>query len=105
MSQKLKTETKSESELEVSIPILAKALEISPKKVHTTTIPTLEVFVIVATITIVAVICYAAYGFANPFANSNSDYYLQCRSDVLEEARSGVVRGADQVMSAFAQCK
>ena len=54
MSQKLKTVTKNESELEGSIPILAKALEISPKKRHTTKKLTLEVFVIVASIAIVA---------------------------------------------------
>jgi hypothetical protein len=105
MSQKLKTVAKKESELEGSIPILAKALESSPKKMHTTTTATLEVFVIVASIAIVAVICYAAYGLANPFANSNSDNYLQCRSEVLDEARAGEIRGAEQVMSAFAQCK
>jgi hypothetical protein len=80
-------------------------LESSPKKMHTTTIPTLEVFVIVASIAIVAVICYAAYGLANPFANSNSDHYLQCRGEVLDDARAGEVLDAEQVMSAFAQCK
>ena len=106
MSQKLKTVTKNDSEVEVSIPILAKTLESSPKRIHNTTItPTLEVFVIVASIAVVAVICYAAYGLANPFANSNSDHYLQCRDEVLQEARVGGVRGAEQVTSAFAQCK
>jgi hypothetical protein len=105
MSQKLKTETKNESELEGSIPILAKALESTPKKMHPTTIPTLEVFIIVASIAIVAVVCYAAYGFANSFANTNSDLYLQCTGEVLDEARAGELRGAEQVMSAFAQCK
>jgi hypothetical protein len=105
MSQKLKTVTKNESELEGSIPILAKALEISPKKRHTTKKLTLEVFVIVASIAMVAVVSYAAYGLANPFANSNSDQYLQCRDEVLVKARIGEVRGAEQVMSAFTQCK
>jgi hypothetical protein len=56
-------------------------------------------------IAIVAVICYAVYGFANPFANFNSDHYLQCRGEIFEEARAGEVRGAEQVMSTFAQCK
>jgi hypothetical protein len=105
MSQKLKTETKNESELEGSIPILSKALKSSPKKMHTTTTLTLEVFVIMASIAIVAVVCYGAYGFANPFANTNSDLYVQCTGEVLHEARAGGIRGAEQVMSAFAQCK
>jgi hypothetical protein len=41
----------------------------------------------VASIAIVAVVSYAAYGLANPFANSNSDQYLQCRDEVLVKAR------------------
>jgi hypothetical protein len=91
MSQKLKTVAKNESELEGSIPILAKALESSPKKDAYHYKSNIRSFVIVASIAIVAVVSYAAYGLANPFANSNSDHYLQCRGEVLEEARASNV--------------
>jgi uncharacterized membrane protein YjgN (DUF898 family) len=105
MSLKLKTVTKKESELQLSMPILSQSLESTTKKTDITTKLTLEVFVIVASIAIVTVTCYATYGLASPFADSNSDQYLQCRSEVLEKARIGEVRGAEQVVLAFAKCK
>jgi heme/copper-type cytochrome/quinol oxidase subunit 2 len=104
MSVKLKTVTKKESELQRSAPIFAKALESTTEKTDITTKLTLEIFVIVASIAILTVICYATYD-ANSLANSHSDKYPQCRDEVLEKARIGEVRGAEQVVSAFAKCK
>jgi hypothetical protein len=50
MSLKLKTVTKKESELQLSMPILSQSLESTTKKTDITTKLTLEVFVIVASI-------------------------------------------------------
>ena len=87
------------------MPILAKSLESTTKKTDITTKLTLEVFVIVASIAIVTVICYATYDLASSFADSNSDQDLQCRGEVLEKDRIGEIRGAQQVVLAFAKFK
>lgn len=113
MKLKLKTAIKEEEKPKVqeSMPTLTNALESHTKKVNASTINTtstkltLEIVVIVASIATVILSCFAAYGFANPFANSNSDEYPQCRGEVLEKARIGEVRGAAQVISAIDKCK
>ena len=113
MRLKLKTAIKEEEEPKVQelMPTLTNALESHTKKVNATTTSTvstkltLEIIAIVISISIVILSCFAAYGFANPFANSNSDEYPQCRGEVLEKARIGEVRGAEQVISAIAKCK
>jgi hypothetical protein len=110
---KLKTAIKEEEKPKVqeSMPTLTNALESQEKKVNATTTSTtstkltLEIVVIVVSISIVILSCFAAYGFVNPFANSNSDQYPQCRGEVLEKARIGEVHGAEQVISALAKCK
>ena len=113
MRLKLKTAIKEEEQPKVQelIPTLTNASESHTKKVNTTSTSTistkltLEIVVMVASISIVILSCFAAYGFVNPFANSNSDEYPQCRSEVLEKARIGEVRGAEQVISAIDKCK
>jgi hypothetical protein len=111
---KLKTAIKEEEKPKVqeSMPTLTNALESHAKKVNatattstTSTKLTLEIVVIVVSISIVILSCFAAYGFVNPFANSNSDQYPQCRGEVLEKARIGEVHGAEQVISALAKCE
>ena len=74
------------------MPTLTNGLESHSKKVNnattsTSTKLTLEIVVIVISISIVILSCFAASGFVNPFANSNSDEYPQCRGEVLEKAR------------------
>jgi hypothetical protein len=76
---------------------------ITTKKTDTSSKLILEIFVIVASIAIVTVICYGVY-VTNQLANPNSDQYLQCRDDVLEKARMGEIRGEEQVVSAFGKC-
>lgn len=113
MRLKLKTAIKEEEEPKVQelMPTLTNASENHTKKVNitsTSTISTkltLEIVAMVASVAIVILSCFAAYGFANPFANSNSDEYPQCRGEVLEKARIGEVRGAEEVISAIAKCK
>jgi hypothetical protein len=111
---KLKTAIKEEEEkpkVQELIPTLTNALESHTKRVNATTASTsstkltLEFVVIVVSISAVILSCFAAYGFVNPFANSNSDQYLQCRGEILEKARIGEVRGAEQVISAMTKCK
>jgi hypothetical protein len=111
---KLKTTIKEEEEqpkVQELIPTLTNGLESHSKKVNNTTTSTistkltLEIVVIVISISIVILSCFAASGFVNPFANSNSDEYPQCRGEVLEKARIGEVRGAEQVISAIGKCK
>jgi hypothetical protein len=108
---KLKTAIKEEQpKVQELMPKLTNALESHTKKVNTTTSTistklTLEIVVIMASIAIVILSCFAANGFATPFANSNSDQYPQCKDEVLEKARMGEVRGAAQVISAMDECK
>jgi hypothetical protein len=106
---KLKTAIKEEQpRVQELMPALTNALESHAKKVNTTstisTKLTLEIVVIVISISIVILSCFAASGFANPFSSSNSDEYPQCKGEVLEKARLGEVRGAEQVISAMAKC-
>jgi hypothetical protein len=107
---KLKTAIKEEEQRRVQelMPTLTNTSERHTKKVNTTstisTKLTLEIVVIVISISIVILSCFAASGFANPFSNSNSDEYPQCKGEVLEKARLGEVRGAEQVISAMAKC-
>lgn len=112
MKLKLKTAIKEEEpKVKEPMPTLTNALESHTKKVNATTTSTvstkltLEIVVIVVSIASVILSCFAAYGFDNPFANSNSDEYPQCRGEVLQKARIGEVRGAEQVISALAKCK
>ena len=112
MRLKLKTTIKEEEQPKVQelMPTLTNGLESHSKKVNnattsTSTKLTLEIVVIVISISIVILSCFAASGFVNPFANSNSDEYPQCRGEVLEKARIGEVRGAEQVISAIGKCK
>jgi hypothetical protein len=109
---KLKTaikEEEKEPKVQELMPTLTNASENHTKKVNITstirTKLTLEIVAMVASVAIIILSCFAAYGFANPFANSNSDEYPQCRGEVLEKARIGEVRGAEQVISAIAKCK
>ena len=94
MRLKLKTAIKEEEpKVQELMPTLTNALESHTKNVNTTSTSnistklTLEIVVMVASIAIVILSCFAAYGFVNPFANSNSDEYPQCRGEVLEKAR------------------
>jgi hypothetical protein len=110
---KLKTAIKEEQpKVQELMPTLTNALESHTKKVNTTTTTstissklTLEIVVIMASIAIVILSCFAANAFATPSANSISDQHSQCRNEDLEKARIGEVRGAEQVIAGMHKCK